>query len=321
MKHILVIFAVFLIFGAFCVQQFIPSSAQAADMGIAVVVNQDAISLSDLNDRMNLIIISSRLPNTDDTRTKLLPQIVGSLVEEQLKLQEAERLEIEVTQGEINKGLASIAEQNKVDPEEFKQMLGSSGVNIGTMEHQIRAEIGWGKVIQAKLRPQVSISDSDIDNVIDRIKKNVGKTEYLVSEIFIPIEIAAQEPEVRDLAFKLVQQIRAGQAPFGRVAQQFSKAAGAPQGGDLGWVQQGQMAPELDRIVTGIEKGTVSDPVRTLGGFHIIALRDTRVINEESVPPRENIERNLGMERLDRLQRRYLLDLKSAAFIENRLGS
>ncbi len=290
-------------------------------MGIAVVVNEDAISLDDINDRMNLIIGSSRLPNTPDTRQKLLPQIIGALVDEQLKMQEAARLEIEVGQGEVNAGFAQIAQQNNFEPEEFKKMLQSGGVNVETMERQIRAELAWGKVIQARMRPQVVISDNDIDNVVARIKSSVGKTEYLLAEILIPIESSEQEVEVRDLAYKIVQQIREGQAQFGRMAQQFSKAPGAPQGGMVGWIQEGQMAREIDAVMVGLEKGAVSDPVRTLGGYHIITVRDTRMITEETIPPREAIERNLGMERLDRLQRRYLLDLKSAAFIENRLGS
>lgn len=296
-------------------------TSSAAEMSIAIVVNDDAISLGDLNDRMLLIIASSRLPNTQDTRQKLAPQVIRNLIEEQLKLQEATRLELKIAQGEINEGFATIAKQNQFEPDQFRAVLKKSGINIGTMERQIRAQIAWSKVIQKSLRSQVSISDADIDAVIERLQNNEGKTEFLVSEILLPVEKAADDAKVRGFAQNLTQQVRAKKAPFFRLAQQFSKAPGALQGGDLGWVQQGQMDSELDAAIAGLEKGGVSDPVRTLSGYHIFLLREKRVISADTLPTREQVERGLGRERLERLQRRHLQELRASAFIENRLGS
>ena len=317
MKH----FFFVLVVAVFVVSEISAVRAQDAQMGIAIVVNDDAISVADLNDRMNLIIASSGLPNTDDTRQKLAPQIIGSLVEEQLKLQEAERLDIEVTQGEINNGLSTIAQQNNMELAQFREMLERGGLNVDTMERQARAELAWGKVIQARIRPQITISDNDVDNVVERLEASAGKIEYRVSEILLPIDDPTEEGEVKALADNLVQQIRAEQVPFSRVAQQFSRAPGAPQGGDLGWVQEGQMAPELEEKVASMNAGDVSAPVRTLNGWHILQLRDARVISADNFPSREQIRQSLGMQRLERMQRRHLMDLKSAAFIENRLGS
>src|SRR5690349_16568814 len=91
---------------------FTGMQAHAQSESIAAVVNQDAISQTDVNDRMKLIIASSGLGDTPDTREKLRPQILNSLVEEQLKIQEAKRLEITVTPEEVEEGFASIAAQN-----------------------------------------------------------------------------------------------------------------------------------------------------------------------------------------------------------------
>lgn len=296
-------------------------NVRAAEMGIAIVVNDDVISLEDLNDRMRLIIGSSRLPNTEDTRRKLVPQIVGNLIEEELKLQEAERLELKTSQGEINSGFATIAKQNNFEPEQFKEVLSKSGINVQTMERQIKSQLAWSKVIQRSLRSQVNISEADIDSVLERLKNSEGKSEYLVSEILLAVDSAEQENQIRGLAQELVGQVRSKAAPFFRLARQFSKAPGAPQGGDLGWVQEGQMDSELEQVVVGLEKGGVSEPVRTLNGYHIFFLRDTRQISADTLPSREQVEQSLGRERLERLQRRHLRDLRAAAFIENRLGS
>ncbi|HOO81936.1 MAG TPA: peptidylprolyl isomerase [Alphaproteobacteria bacterium] len=292
----------------------------ARSESIAVVVNEDAITMSDVNDRMALIIASSGLPNKKDVQEKLLPQIIGSLVEEQVRLQEARRLDLNVSPEDIAQGFAAVAQQNNMSAEEFRSMITRGGLNIRTLEAQIRAQIAWSKVVQAKLRPQVVVSDSDVDSYLERLNNNTGKPEYLVSEIFLPSVSAQEESETQQLAYKLVQEIRSGQAPFFKVAQQFSQSAGAPQGGDLGWIAQGQLQQELDEVLARIPQGQVSDPIRSASGYHILNVRDQRLIAVENLPGREQVMGVIGMQRLERLQRRYLMDLKSAAFIENRLA-
>ena len=53
------------------------------------------------------------------------------------------------------KGLREIAAQNNFSPEQFREMIDKGGLNIKTMEDQIRAQLAWSKVIQTRLRPQV----------------------------------------------------------------------------------------------------------------------------------------------------------------------
>ncbi|MCB1562529.1 MAG: peptidylprolyl isomerase [Alphaproteobacteria bacterium] len=315
----------FLLYSFFCLAVFaagsLPHTAQARSEGIAVVVNEDAITDSDLNDRLKLVIVSSGLPDNQDTRLKLVPQVVASLIDEQIMLQEARRLDISVSQEEINQGFATIAAQNNVEPAKFKSMLQNSGINTATMENQIESQISWSKVIQQKLRPQLIISEKDVDDVIERLHRDKGKSEFLLAEIFLPVDDPKEEGDARQLADRLAGQIKSGKAPFFRVAQQFSKAAGAARGGDMGWIQQGQLPDELDATLQTLSKNEVSAPVRSLSGYHILYVRDKRLISEDTIPPREEIFNDLGIKRLERMQRRYMMDLKSQAFIENRARS
>ena len=108
------------------------------------------------------------------------------------------------------------------------------------------------------------------------MKANQGKPENLVSEIYIPVSATAPEANARELADKLVQQARSGTA-FPALAQQFSQSGTAGLGGDLGWVVQGDLEPELDAALARMEPTAFSDPLRTAAGYHILALRDRRV--------------------------------------------
>lgn len=301
---------------------FLPSaSVHARSEGIALVVNDDIISRSDVEDRMGLVIASSGLPNTRDIQNKVLPQVLGALVDEQIMLQEAESLDLEVSAPEIAQGFATIAAQNNFEAAQFEEMLTRGGINLATMRAQIKAQIAWSKVIQTKLKPKVIVSDNDIDARMEQIASGKGKSEYLVSEIFLPVDHPKNEAAARQLAGELLQEIRSGKAPFAKIAAQFSKAAGSTQGGDLGWIQQGQLPRELDNALETLQAGNVSNPIRSLSGFHLVQLRDKRVISDETVPTREQLMSAIGLERLQRLQQRHLLDLKSAAFIDNRLDA
>jgi len=286
---------------------------------IAAVVNDDAVSGSDVEERMRLIIASSGMPDNAEIRERMLPQIVTVLIEEKLKLQEATRMEIEITAQDVEQGFAAIAAQNNVSAEQFRAMLSRGGVSQQSLEDQIRSQIAWTRVVQEKLRPQIVIADNEVDAVLERLRASAGREEYRVSEIFLPVETPEQEGDVMKLADKLTKQLVEGKAPFPRLAQQFSQAAGASKGGDLGWIQQGQLAEPLEEMLAKMNENDVSRPVRSLAGFHILYLRGKRAITAESLPSREDIMQRLGMERLDRLQRSFLMDLKSQAFIEQRV--
>lgn len=297
-----------------------PAAAQSSRTEtIAAVVNEDAVSVSDLEERLRLVMASSGMPDNADTRQRMMPQILNVLVEEKLKLQEAARMEIEISPQDIEEGFATIAGQNNLSADQFRQMLRREGVSPHSLEDQIRSQIAWSRVVQMKLRPDVVIADNEVDAVLERLEASLGKDEFRVSEIFLPVEMPSQEADVMKLADKLTRQIVEGKAPFPRLAQQFSQAAGASKGGDLGWVQQGQLAEPLEEMLVRMNEGEVSSPVRTLAGFHILYLRGKRSISAETLPSRDDIMQRLGLERLDRLQKSYLMDLKAQAFIEQRV--
>jgi peptidyl-prolyl cis-trans isomerase SurA len=296
-----------------------PPPARSTE-GIAAVVNDDIISMSDLTARLQLALVSSGLPNTQETRQRLTPQVLRSLVDERLQLQEATRANVSVTDKEINEAFGKVAEQNRMERDQLEKMLASQGVPRSTLESQIRSTIAWGKLVQRRLRPSIEIGQEEIDQVIQRIQANAGKPEYLAAEIFLAVDAPEREDDVRRLADRLYEQIGQG-ASFPAVARQFSQSAGAAAGGDLGWVQQGQLPEELDGALRQLRPGQATRPIRSITGYHILMLRDERTVAAaNSLPPREQIMNSLGQERLDMLQRRLLRDLRRSAFVDLRVG-
>ncbi len=105
-----------------------PFPARAAGEGIAVVVNSDVITMSELAARMKLIMISSGLPNTAEVRDKIRPQIENSLIEEHLMMQEAKKEKITVSKDEIAHGFETVAKQNNLTADQFHGMLAHANI-------------------------------------------------------------------------------------------------------------------------------------------------------------------------------------------------
>src|SRR5688572_9051585 len=84
----------------------------APEMRIAAVVNDEIISVFDLVSRIRMVLMSSNIPDSPDTRQKLAPQILRALIDEKLQLQEAKKKNVTATDSEINRALQQIEKQN-----------------------------------------------------------------------------------------------------------------------------------------------------------------------------------------------------------------
>ncbi|MDE1146363.1 MAG: peptidylprolyl isomerase [Azospirillaceae bacterium] len=254
------------------------SSVAEPEERIVAVVNDEAISQTDLSGRMRLAIINTGLPDTPDVSQKLKPQVLRLLIDEKLELQEAQKNNLVVTDEEVDREFGRLAKQNKAStPEEFAATLERSGVPVSSLKEQMRASIAWSKVVQRRIRPTIQVSDEEIDSRTQRIIANAGKPEYLLTEIFIAVDNPKADQESHQLADKLVGEITHG-ANFAAVAQQFSQSATAAAGGDMGWVQQGQLEPALDHALQRLPTGQVSVALRGAGGYYIFLVRDERVV-------------------------------------------
>src|SRR3546814_7989753 len=76
-------------------------------------------------------------------------------------------------------------------------------------------------------------------------------------------------------ARRLFDELRRG-ANFAGLARQFSQFGTAILGGDLGWVQDGELEDQLNDVLAQMGPGEMSVPIRTLSGFHILLLRELR---------------------------------------------
>ncbi len=243
---------------------------------IAATVNDEIISTYDVEQRVNLFIFSTGAEANPQAIARFRQQALRQLIDETLELQEASRWELTVSPEEIEGTVSDIAGRNNMTSSQLIELLRERNVNPQTLFAQMRADIAWNKLVGGLYAGQVSVSEEEIDFVLDRISRSINQPEYDVSEIFLPVDSPDQDEQVRQNAERLVAQIRRG-ASFPAVARQFSQSPSAAAGGDLGWVQDGQLPDELNDMLRRLTPGQFSLPVRSTGGYYVLALRDRRI--------------------------------------------
>ena len=251
---------------------FVPAHAADPVEKIVAVVNDEAISEEDLNGRVRLAMLAGNYPDSPEVREKLVPQVLRSLIDDQLRIQEAKRLKLTVDKEEVTNEMKSTAEQNHETLDQLKELLAKQGVPFSTMEKQVMAQVSWRKVIQKEIRKRIEVTPEEIEAAYSKMMASVNKQQYRVFEIFLPVDAPSDDARVKSFADNIEDQLAHG-GNFSKLAQQFSQAAGAAQGGDLGTVQDGELPDELDKTIHELPVGKVSDPVRTQAGWHILLVR------------------------------------------------
>ena len=257
--------------------QWLPGEVKAQDqLRIAAVVNEDIITELDVFARLRMAIISANLDDNPEVRQRLVPQVLRTLIDERLKVQEADRLGITVDPLDVERRIDRIGEQNNMSRADFEGFLVENGILVSIVARQIEADLKWSRIVQRTLRPRIIISDSEIADELTRMKASSGGTEYRLSQIFLAVDGPDQEQSVRQSAMRLLEQLQGG-ADFASLAIEFSQDEGAFKGGDWGWMRLDQMDPEVASGIASIPAGEIVGPVRSTGGYYIAVARDTRL--------------------------------------------
>ncbi|WP_315833170.1 peptidylprolyl isomerase [Bradyrhizobium prioriisuperbiae] len=156
-------------------------------------------------------------------------------------------------------------------------------------------------------------SDDDVQKVYDANRSAfLMPRQFQLAQIFIaaPKEAdKAAEDKAKQELDDVVRKLKVPGADFGAIAS--SSNNDAKDGGDLGWVAENQIRPEIRTQVMGLTKNTVSDPVKLDDGWHILKLIDTKASYTRTLPEvREQLVQQIRSERATMLRRAYLADLQ-----------
>ena len=162
----------------------LPTLVLAQGLRVVARVNDDAISDYELGQRVVFAIHTTGLQDTPDVRQRLASQILRQMIDEKLQIQDARKLGMRTSEGELDQRVGDIERASNLPRGQFRPMMQAMGVPYYIALQQIDAGISWSKIIRRKIRPTVEVSETEIDDAMGRIRTNVGKTESRVAEIF-----------------------------------------------------------------------------------------------------------------------------------------
>jgi peptidyl-prolyl cis-trans isomerase SurA len=198
-------------------------------------------------------------------------------------------------------------------------------VSFEDYKQNMRTEIITQQVIQREVGGRINVTKEEETRFYDEHKSELEQPEQVkLSEILVSTEQAGDDQEkigaAKAKADDLLKQIRAGTS-FEDIAKRESQGPTAAQGGDLGLFKRGTLAKQLEDLTFGMQKGQVSDVIRTKQGFVILKVTEHQAAGIPSfteIQPR--VQEAVYMQKLQPALREYLKKLREDAFIDIKAG-
>jgi peptidyl-prolyl cis-trans isomerase SurA len=195
-----------------------------------------------------------------------------------VQLQFAKETGLRVDDGQLDKALARIAEDNKISLATMRETLEKDGVSFAKFREDIRDEITMSRLREREVDNKITVADSEVDNLLTATQQEGKLEEYNVSHILIRVPEQASPEQISDRRARAEQalaQINSG-ADFRQVAASFSEAPDAIQGGSMGWREPARLPAIFAEAIKGLKNGEVSGVLRSPNGLHIVRLNDRR---------------------------------------------
>lgn len=247
---------------------------------VVAIVDNDVVMQSQLDARLR------EVQQTIAKRGGALPpehvlsqQVLERLIIENIQLQIGDRSGIRITDEELNQAMGTIAQRNGMSLEQFRQALARDGLSYADARDQVRREMIISRVRQRRVAERIQVTDQEVQNFL---ASDLGKAqlseEYRLANILIPVSEGASSTEIQAAdrqSQELYQQLQQG-ADFAQLAVARSASENALEGGEMGWRKAGQLPPPFDTMLSSLQPGQVTEPVRTPGGFIILKLMEKR---------------------------------------------
>lgn len=247
---------------------------------IVAIVDSGVVLASDVETRLNdLKTQAESRGNAVEINDELREQVLERLILEQAQVEVAKRRGLQIDDARVNETLLQIAKNRETDLLGLKNAIESEGKSFAVFREQIRRELLINAIRDREVKTRIRISDTELERFMETTGGQVSTApELLLSQIVVGLP-NRPSPEVIQQAEQKAVQIRDALlkgAPFGQMAVRYSDAPEASQGGDLGWRNILELNPSFADALTEAKKNTLVGPIRSPGGFHLIAVRDRR---------------------------------------------
>ncbi len=261
---------------------------------ITVIVDDDVITQSDLDKEIANVKknLASQENIQQPSENEIREHVLNNLILKSLQLQMAFKSGVNISEEQLTNAVTSIAERNGFSNlQDFRQKLASEGIKYQDMREKIRQDLTIQRIQQGNLRNKIQVTEQEIDNFLTSAEgKKITATRYKVSHILLPVESGLADSEVQKAEMSLNnirQQILSGKYAFNSIVSGKNIDGYSLNGAQLGWGEIDDLPSLFAKIATDLQKGEVSQPVRSGAGWHLIKLEDktggSNIVHQTSV--------------------------------------
>lgn len=256
--------------------------------GVAAIVEDGVVLKSEVTDRLDLVMENLRVQQSEmlpEERRPLPPlsvveeQVLDQLVLRQIQLQRAERYGIVVGDEMLNQAISSVANENGITLEQMPAALAAEGIDYAAYRQETREQIIIEQLVQRDVIARINITPRELEQCLARSSASLAEdVDYNLSHILISLSQSAtreQADSARAEIEEIFAQLENG-ADFAQLAVTYSDGQNALEGGSLGWRKGAQLPTLFADIVVQMEPGTISDPIQSASGFHLIRVNEVR---------------------------------------------
>ena len=271
---------------------------------IVVVVNGVPHTYSDLR-KFTQTRLGQDIPLDELVAGRAPKRLVEEFITAEIIKAEVKGTGIQVRDADIDAYIRKVRERNNLTPAQLTAVLKRDGKDMDQYREQIRDELERGEIINRNVRQKIHITPGDAQRYYDANPHLfVSDMKVHLRHIMLEVEEGAPSDQVQAVLSrlgKLRQEVLDG-ADFAALARAHSQGSGAGDGGDIGWLQPDSLPDSLARVAAVLDKGTISEPVRTSLGYHLVKVEDRqggqrRAFTEVSERIREELYRKTLDER------------------------
>lgn len=239
-----------------------------------------------------------------------------NLFQEMLLLSRADQLDVNVPPSRLQEALESTKESFGItSDEDYEEALRQSGLTREGLREQIERSLRIREVLGLEIYSEVVVEEEDLRRYYTAHPEEFRTTAAVLLREIIVLESAVDEPEALASLAQEVREAIQTDSVDEILAQ--TQADGRTTGWiDLGWVESGDLDPQLEEAIAGLEAGAVSEPTAARGGLHLLQVQERRAARvREFAEIREQLEFDERGRRVAKKQEEYLRKLEGEAFI------
>lgn len=248
---------------------FFNIKAFSIQIKIIAKVNNQIITNIDLENRLNLALAISNIPDEVEARTRLKEQILNLLIDEVLKIQEAQRFGVLISSNDINAEINRLERRLNIKSNSLISSFREKNIPEITVYEQLRSQLLWNKLISARIANNITITDKQKEETFLNFIKNSGEIEYNLSEIFVS---SANNTNYSAIEKANSMYTKLNNSNFVSMAEQFSD--GAVNIGN--WTRESMLNERTIGFIKKIKIGEITQPIESTIGYHIYLLNDKR---------------------------------------------